>query len=350
MSNRIEEDIDDQDPRVRLVGEWSRLTGFGNAYDQTASFATSPGATIVLNFNASSTGTWVNVYGFLLPGSPPPISTYSVDGSPIITFVSDGVTKETDNVQYYSSSLFTGGVHQLIVNVTQCSNESPFYVDYFKVLSFPSSSSSVAPATSSSSASVSTNAAATTQATAASGKSTNVGAIAGGVIGGVAILVATVAAVFFFCRRNKTRSPILAATRPFSREFKGITPYFVPTEAPLLPSGPAQDSGSSIHFQAISHASAPSSSGDYGNTPMPGPSETVPSATSRRSVIQSSPNQPISKAAQAGLLSVPRPLVFHADAGVSLDRSTDGAPSHTVSIHSVNPDNILDAPPSYSAD
>lgn len=66
--------------------------------------------------------------------------------------------------------------------------------------------------------------------------------------------------------------------------------------------------------------------------------------------VTSSPNQPMSKAAEAGLLSVPQQATFHADSGIRFDQNGQPQPvagSSSSGIHATQ--ELSDVPPSYSA-
>ncbi|EMD40962.1 hypothetical protein CERSUDRAFT_91715 [Gelatoporia subvermispora B] len=347
--------IDDQDTSITYSGTWQKESQIDNVLKGTLSKATSPGATASYTFNGTALGTFVNVFGSQFPGNQP-LSTYSVDDSSPSQFQGSGITKEEDSQQFFSSSIFNGGTHTLVITVTNCSQESPFYLDFLEVISeIPGSSSGSMSATSSSSS------VPTAQAVVAShGSSTPVGAIIGGVVGGVAVLVVAAVAVFFFCFRRRNRRPYFYGHAPVGEllgfEGKEVTPYPQPPNSPP----PASETGIMpykpfIPPSASSHTTSPPASETGGSTYVAsssaggGPSNS--SGYVVRNVDHSSPNQPLSKAAQAGLLSAPPSTTFYADSGIRFDQVGEPSASQAGPFaHRLVGEALTDVPPSYSED
>lgn len=141
-------------------------------------------------------GTQVVVLGLLPPGDGPLSATYSVDGDPPISNIQETLTGPSlplGNQTFFTSGVLPFGEHVVNVNVTQTGQGRNFTFDYFEVIT-PSSTSSPSVIA--------------TPGTKKNG--TNVGAIVGGVIGGVAFLSMLLLAFIFFWKRR----PGVLLTKP----------------------------------------------------------------------------------------------------------------------------------------
>ena len=153
-------------------------------------------------------------------------------------------------------------------------------------------------------------------------------------------------------------------------------PYTVPVPAPSVPSTMAgnsqpynappvpapQSTYSAPTVSAYSHS--PSGIGrsayntsegplsDYGSSAGPsgstGSSQLGLAAGSQLPRGTASPNQQMSKAAEAGLLSVPEPATFHADSGVRFDQNGNPQPVASGSSSGAGLEPISDVPPTYT--
>lgn len=118
-------------------------------------------------------------------------------------------------------------------------------------------------------------------------------------------------------------SPTTAASPPSQGPISYYAPTFASTSSP-----PASDAGGSSAY----------GSGTAQTRQSYAPS-TVLSVTNAGPPIRSSPNQPQSKAAEAGLLSIPQEANYHADSGVRFGPSGDPSGSGAVPA---------DVPPMYT--
>lgn len=150
-------------------------------------------------------GTAVGVAGTVLPlnaGQKSPTSVYTLDDSPPVTFTApSNATEEIPDSQFFVRNFLTAGVHKLVINITYVETHVPYLLDYVEYL----------PPVLASSSSLSINAPSQTGPLAIpsftgapqqSSSKTPVGAIVGGTIGGVALLVFTALGMWFFCRRR----------------------------------------------------------------------------------------------------------------------------------------------------
>ncbi|KAH6913087.1 hypothetical protein BKA70DRAFT_712789 [Coprinopsis sp. MPI-PUGE-AT-0042] len=246
---------DDRDSVVQYsAGEWGDA-GVPEEYKSTTSWTETPGATARVTF----TGRGISVVGTItmLGVKDRPVSSYVIDGDSSSRFRFEG--EQTDIIQrnknFYSVSGLDYGEH--VLTITNESSEGTLYLDYFEVTGFddpgtssssspnnptpnppspsdsttqsgqpsnspslpsPSSSQSNAatplPNRSSSSGvsqssltsgSSASGVPAETDQQGASDSSTPVGAIAGGVVGGVAILCIAFLVFVIFRRRHKRK-------------------------------------------------------------------------------------------------------------------------------------------------
>lgn len=155
-------------------------------------------------------GTRVAVFGALVPSSSNSslnvASTYSIDNSKTITYRPPAnTTVENDNVEFFESSDLSDGQHTLFANVTSCSSDNLYVMTSLAYI--PSSKASVSSASLTTSLSLPTSSTTAGGATSQSHSSTPIGAIVGGVIGGVALLIISAIAIWFFCFRQRHGQP-----------------------------------------------------------------------------------------------------------------------------------------------
>ncbi|CDO73754.1 hypothetical protein BN946_scf185015.g82 [Trametes cinnabarina] len=170
----------------------------GNIFAQTLTVVESTGGA-VFRFH----GTNVQVYGTITPPTDPGAtvtSSYTIDGAAAGSFSSSTVpaalVNEADGQLFFDSGTISDGDHTLVINVTLASAAEPYQIDYIKYTATPPTSSSSTSGTATGSGSASPSATSGT-----SGSShTNVGPIAGGVVGGVlgVALVAGIGLFLFF--------------------------------------------------------------------------------------------------------------------------------------------------------
>jgi hypothetical protein len=129
----------------------------------------------------------VAVYG-TIPVGPSPLSTYSLDDSSLVDFspppATDAIIYQTI---FYQSPPLLNGEHRLVV--TYLGNNSECWIDYFLYLPSPTPAS---PATTSSAAG------------SAMANKINVGAIVGGVLGGL-LFLALIALAYLWMRTRRPK-------------------------------------------------------------------------------------------------------------------------------------------------
>lgn len=138
---------------------------------------------------------------------------FTIDGSSLVTYTAPrGVTQQEEAVTFYESQPLSSGEHVLFVNVTFAAQDAPFVfdgVDFYpnSVATTPNASYAI-----SSLSPVTTSDVTNTSNLSQSSKSTPVGAIVGGVIGGLAVLVMAMSAIFYFCYRHRRSRPYYYAS------------------------------------------------------------------------------------------------------------------------------------------
>ncbi|RDX53888.1 hypothetical protein OH76DRAFT_1399045 [Lentinus brumalis] len=313
--------------------------------------------------------------------SGPPAARFSIDGQVVQTTTAPNNGSDNYSFDYLDLDGLDSKSHVLEIDVLNATRDYPFYMDcilYLPVQGVSPTASQVVittflPApTSSSSQQAST------------GKSSvPVGPIVGGVVGGLAVIVAACIAIWFLCfrrRRSTGQAYFYAAhAKPgdlLDEEEVKATPYAVPPSvAPSSTFGPgsqyqpapqsaSQAPPSAYSASAPSHYTAPSGLG-YGTSSAYTPSEapvsdyssgsgaasTLVLASGSTSRVRASPNQPgRSKAAEAGMLSVPQEATFHADSGVRFDENGQPIPAASSSSAAAIPPvvELSDVPPSYT--
>ncbi|KAL6301898.1 hypothetical protein BKA93DRAFT_827885 [Sparassis latifolia] len=191
-------------------------------YDGTLT-STSNAANVQFDF----VGTRVLVFGSVGNESNPstsPFSSYTVDGTPLDEFQGVLPPNQTqqDGVQFFDSGMLLNGSHTLTINVTwEVTSSNTYMLDYivYSMLdpNAPAvvSSTSASGATSAGSTSVSPS---PTSTELFKNSSMSVGAKAGSVIGGLAVLAALVIALCF-CYRRKRATRDDADTLPSPMHF-----------------------------------------------------------------------------------------------------------------------------------
>ncbi|GJE88061.1 hypothetical protein PsYK624_041440 [Phanerochaete sordida] len=194
--------VDDQsgDSALDYEGEWSHLYGSGTAVNGTLSYTIQAGNTITFKFN----GTGVGVIGALPPtsGSAGAVTSYAVDdASPVVFTAPSDLTSTVYGQTFFQQQSLSGyHEHTLVINVTYASVEAAFLFDYVGYVCIPTARTNGLSFTSFPSP--------TRVAQWESSKTTSpVGAIVGGVIGGLAFLVILTLVVLFLRRRRPRRSP-----------------------------------------------------------------------------------------------------------------------------------------------
>jgi len=226
--------VDDSDSRmVYSPADLWYNGGVPQEVDGTTHWTISTGVTASLTF----TGTYIEVYGTIdIPGvnshnNMGPVSTYSIDGAPATTFTGTLMAVKQYKVLFFQSPTLQEEIHTLVITVS-----AGFYVlDYLQYLPFSNTTATSTPvSTSMLFTSQGQASGATTFPTPVSHSSVNVptGALVGGIIGAVVLLL-LVSLVAWHFRRKSIASRNLSA--PAGREepmpfVPGMT-SFVPPES-----------------------------------------------------------------------------------------------------------------------
>ncbi|KAL4254464.1 hypothetical protein ABKN59_003646 [Abortiporus biennis] len=324
--------VDDQSGQIHYSSSWIPLYPAPTTKNSTVTLTTTPGS----SFSFSFTGAGIVVYGTYLPlngSTTSTAATYSIDGAPPFTNTNPTIQQEADNQVFWDSGLIKNGDHTLSVVVTAVNENSAYVIDYLAVVSKDASSSSTSASIPTSSTAVSVS---------RSKSSSPVGAIVGGVVGGVVFLALIVIALFFFLRRRRDGKPYFytSATagdlltneiKPYSdMDDSGASQTARISQLPIVPSSvgtPSESSAPLQHAPPIVQAppseagfsSYSASNSGYLSNGAPSSMLTVANPTTMPR-ITASPNQPRSKAAEAGLLSTPQTYAVFADSGIRFDQ------------------------------
>ena len=309
-------------------------------------------------------GVSLSWYGFIpveLPkGSSP--ATYSIDDQTPVNFLLKGLTASTTttiyNQKFFETAQLTAGPHTLKA-VFEGNNSTPLTLDYLVVQNGTVSSTT---------ASVSSEATSSTPGSVVSGtsatvrSSTPVGAIVGGVIGGLAVTVFVIFGFLFLRRRHKraTQEKVLKSTpEPF-----GYAPVHLaqkPSLSVVTSYSPAPQTtqmevpvtkGQAYHAsmpsltstepsQSIEPPSTSSGVTTYPTNLRPVPfQQTALTMADPSSVPSPAPSRKAEALASAPVQSNDTQLpsvVLHADSGIRLPSSTAGT-------------SVVDVPPLYTLD
>ena len=157
----------------------------------------------------------VDVYGV-------PTTSYSIDGTILANYTAPVIDPGFFqlNVTFFTSPTLTPGKHTLVITNLNGTSPNVYWLDYIRFSPSPDTSptTSVLSTTSTPSSTTSVQASTTTSnaATQTGGNSLkskpNAGAIAGGIVGGVALVVIVGLLVWWFRRRRREEHPQPAAT------------------------------------------------------------------------------------------------------------------------------------------
>ena len=212
---------DNTDPALQYSGVWSEEED-KDALNGTLSVTVKPGSTVTFPFSGTTnnfhplhslsevvTGSQIAVIGALTSTDRPSFQAeFTIDGSSPVIFVSPAnVTEKQEAVTFFESQPLPDSQHVLFINVTFASQDAPFSFDGLNfyptsIQTMPNASyaiSSLIPAA--------TAPAGVTGGVIQPSKSTPIGAIVGGVIGGLAVLVLATTAIVYFCYRHRRARP-----------------------------------------------------------------------------------------------------------------------------------------------
>ncbi|KAI0078972.1 hypothetical protein K474DRAFT_748853 [Panus rudis PR-1116 ss-1] len=341
--------VDDSDPAIKYFGNWSEVT----TNKVSLSFTTTPGASFSFAFN----GTQIGVVGSIAASngsSGALISTYSVDNATASSFIAPNSTTDLDSQEFYESPTLSAGEHVLVVTVKSASDDTPYFFDLlgYVPLTEQPSASYVSSAFATPSGAVTGGA----DSSSSHKSSVPIGAIVGGVVGGVALLVISIIAIFFLCRRRSGKPYFYQTAEAGDLLANEVKPFDIPPQAPsaggttVVPSeGPVSYYAPTVagtHTPPVSEVGGSTYSASQSGISQRqsyAPSTTLSVANPNPTYIRGSPNQPNSKAAQAGLLSVPQQANYHQDSGVRF-----GGPSGSGSGAPLETPDPVDVPPMYS--
>ncbi|KAH7906719.1 hypothetical protein BJ138DRAFT_1015774 [Hygrophoropsis aurantiaca] len=119
--------VDDTDSALLYSGVW--FTAPSSDYQNSSHGTNTAGSSVSFQF----TGTQVFVYGSIDPSNESacirtPISTYTLDATPMTTFFAPIIDTKLNNSLFYESPVIDNGLHTLII--TSASQNSLFWLDY----------------------------------------------------------------------------------------------------------------------------------------------------------------------------------------------------------------------------
>ncbi|KAH9943250.1 uncharacterized protein BXZ73DRAFT_97301 [Epithele typhae] len=368
---------DDRDLNsITYTGSWSGVQVTG-AFSGTVTEGPE-GAAASFTFNG------ISVAVYALTNSDLTLQT------PVVKFNIDGVQVDGEYPSLRNQSLFfyqdnlLPASHTLTLTVISADPLFPLYLDAFGYTPSPGVSATNGQTAATSLAPVTVTFTPTSSSTSppsSSSAAAPVGAIVGGVVGGLAFIGLIIAAVWFTCFRHRTNRPYFYASSAKAADLlheEEAKPTPFPHSAPTTvyaPSAPPSQGPQSTYapssvgygqqtqypaampsaYSAPSHyapSEGPMSEYSSGSSALGG-SQLGLASGSRPQQPRASPNQPgRSKAAEAGMLSVPEEVMYNADSGVRFDANGQpvpvaGSSSSGAGAGPAAP--LTDVPPSYSA-
>ncbi|KAF8163683.1 hypothetical protein B0H34DRAFT_781303 [Crassisporium funariophilum] len=185
--------VDSLDPELQYGPGWQALGG-------TANMTSVQNAQFEFHF----TGIQLSWYGFIpqeFPHGPSP-ATYSIDGQTPINFLLKGLPQVSGSIynqEFFSTQALSPGPHKLVVVHEGTGSTTPLTLDYIVV------QNGTIPATNTTSNPNNGTTAPASNTTSGTKSKTPVGAIAGGVIGGLVLILLAVIGFLFLRRRDKRR-------------------------------------------------------------------------------------------------------------------------------------------------
>ncbi|KAJ3570929.1 hypothetical protein NP233_g4083 [Leucocoprinus birnbaumii] len=215
--------ISDSDPIIAYSGSWQKdvsrfktLQPFTFIGDYSTRSSCNPGDTLSFDFSGSAIQLW-GVFDWQLDGDV--TASYTIDGAQIAQQryeANIGSQQAIDGVQtnfpLFSKNGLSNGVHHVVVEIISCTNQR-FSLDYITYIpSFTSGSTAPASGTESSS----------------SKRKFPVGAIAGIVVGAIALVAVTILMAFLYRRKRKTKAdPFRTSSSTSASTRKEEVPPFV---------------------------------------------------------------------------------------------------------------------------
>ncbi|KAI0085793.1 hypothetical protein BDY19DRAFT_908785 [Irpex rosettiformis] len=146
--------VDDTDPSVMYIGEWNALQ-WSEAFNSTMHDTKAAGAAIEYGFTGSSISVFGSVGMTAKYGTP--VSTYTLDDSPSVTFTAPQVTGSDplNNVLFFSANNISPGDHTLIIRRAS-TDSATYFFDFMQVIPFGHAPALVSTSVSSSLVSITT--------------------------------------------------------------------------------------------------------------------------------------------------------------------------------------------------
>ncbi|KAF9021347.1 hypothetical protein BDZ89DRAFT_1116005 [Hymenopellis radicata] len=198
--------IDDRDSAVVRTGLWFDDEA-GASYNSTLSSSTHEGDFLTVTF----TGTEIIVYGTYNKNSGGVVTSYAIDNG-LATPVTHSASGDSPQYrqQFWDSGTLDMAEHHLDltmvhVNTLDRGFTTSVWIDYFNVTSVPATNTSSTTVTPSTSGSGSSSTALSGSTSGAHSSSPPVGAIVGGIIGGVALVIIAIA-LWLWYRARKRRA------------------------------------------------------------------------------------------------------------------------------------------------
>ncbi|KAJ6594905.1 hypothetical protein B0H19DRAFT_1097066, partial [Mycena capillaripes] len=239
------------DPAVSFGSDWKTFGGENGTNTK--------GSQVALNFH----GTSASMYGFVPTELPhnSTSSTYTIDGGPPVSFTLQGLSGDDTeyNVIMFTTPTIPSGPHNLVVQYGGDSDHTPLVVEGFYVTNITTGSPASLPSFPPASAS---------PLSTPTSRSSHAGAIAGGTMGGLVLLV--LLAALAFCYKRSLRHPDATLANPYPMsmadgEAPPVADRHAYTSPPLVPGPyPLPDLGTG---DATAASSAGRSAGSIGSLP-----------------------------------------------------------------------------------
>lgn len=339
--------FDDQSPEVMKTyqGNWTHYIIPGQDWvNDTITLTTTPGATFSLTFGGSKAYLYGGVVNVSTPGDWPS-ADYTTDGVP------GGSQKphfDTDNssIIYFETPPLNNGTHTINVTVTVTNDTNPYAIDCFLVVPTPGGDSGGIETIRAAPSSTSSVATAT--------QSTPIGAIVGGVVGGIAVIVVLAIAAFYFLNRRSRGGQAYYFEKPGAADMlegeDRVEPF---NAAPTTPATPGSPPLSSAGFSGRGPQSAYSDSSSnqplspsFGQTALRSqPSQYSQSGPSEAGVTYVSSTSAQPRTGKAALVAqqyenVPEEPVQYQDSGIRFNETGGQEPGSSQLPR--------DVPPTYS--
>ncbi|KAH9898261.1 hypothetical protein C8Q73DRAFT_392705 [Cubamyces lactineus] len=359
--------FDNTDPGIEYSrGDWLDDRGISGVFNNTLAETSTEGATVHIEFTASQIviiGATVSPAG-ASPDSGP-ISAYSIDGAKNSVFLFQADAANATGVTFFNSGPLTLGSHTLDIKIVSITDDIPYLLDavYLEEPVQQATSTAQWVSTVFVTPPAATNLADQSNVSgSASSSSVPVGAIVGGTIGGVALLVSAALAVYFLYFRRRRHgvyayqsfggAPIFDSEKDHltghPAEAGQVEPFLAPAPTssysdhpPYVPSVPSEVPPT----PRTPHTYPPASStfGGSGSGAGSSSGRTLSVVNDTADLGYLTPAQRKAAEAKQQSLSQPGDVQFHADSGVRFD--SQGRPIEA-STSEVLP--LADVPPEYT--